>query len=119
MHDEKAAAPDNTAVRVALWRALHAEVDSSRMLVFEIDQPGPQVWKRQRLVDLGFGIPSFLRLVPVDFDAGDAWAERLAASGFDAGRHAGVLSVRTNNPDTQKAANATRVMAGALLVCRL
>jgi O-methyltransferase involved in polyketide biosynthesis len=39
---------------------------ASRLLVFEIDQPGPQEWKRQRLVDLGLGIPSFLRLVPVD-----------------------------------------------------
>jgi hypothetical protein len=28
LHDEQAAAPDNTAVRVALWRALHLEVDS-------------------------------------------------------------------------------------------
>src|SRR5205823_14348019 len=45
---------------------------ASRLLVFEIDQPGPQAWKRQRLIDLGLGIPSFLRLVPVDFEAGDA-----------------------------------------------
>jgi hypothetical protein len=28
MRDEPVAAPDNTAVRVALWRALHVEVDS-------------------------------------------------------------------------------------------
>jgi len=28
MLDEQVAAPDNTAVRVALWRALHVEVDS-------------------------------------------------------------------------------------------
>src|ERR1700676_1422243 len=31
---------------------------ASRLLVFEIDRPGPQAWKRQRLVDLGLGIPS-------------------------------------------------------------
>lgn len=157
------AAPDSTAVRVALWRALHVEVDSpphvfvdevglklaapddgwrnrpdmssftrpfrasivararfiedlvaeqaahgvdqyvilgagldtfaqrqpelvSRLLVFEIDQPGAQAWKRQRLVDLGFGIPSFLRFVPVDFEAGEPWRERLAASDFDSGK---------------------------------
>lgn len=163
MPDKKIAEPDNTAVRTALWRALHLEVDSpphvfgdeiglklaapddgwrsrpdmspftrpfrasilararfvedlvaeqaalgvgqyvilgagldtfaqrrtelaSRLSVFEIDQPGPQEWKRQRLIDLGFGVPSFLRLVPVDFEAGDAWWEQLAASGFDAGR---------------------------------
>src|SRR5688572_14459898 len=28
MADKQVAAPDNTAVRVALWRALHVEVDS-------------------------------------------------------------------------------------------
>src|SRR5437868_12738964 len=27
MHDEREPAPDDTAVRVALWRALHVEVD--------------------------------------------------------------------------------------------
>src|SRR5258706_3318370 len=160
MNDEEVAAPDNTAVRVALWRALHVEVDSpphvfedevglklaapddgwrsrpdmssftrpfrasivararfiedlvaeraaagveqyvilgagldtfaqrrpelaSRMLVFEIDPPGPQAWKRQRLVDLGFGIPSYLRLRPVDFAAGDPRCERPAESRLD------------------------------------
>ncbi|HWM66070.1 MAG TPA: class I SAM-dependent methyltransferase [Steroidobacteraceae bacterium] len=158
-------APDSTAVRVALWRALHVRADSpphvfedevglklvapddkwldrpdmsefirpfrasivararfiedlvaeraahgvgqyvilgagldtfaqrqptlaSRLLVFEIDQPGTQAWKRQRLLDLGFGIPPYLRFVAVDFEAGDAWWERLAASGFDSGRSA-------------------------------
>src|SRR5262249_30686282 len=169
MHDEQVAEPDNTAVRVALWRALHLRVDApphvfvdevgmklaapddgwrsrpdmspftrpfrasivararfiedlvvehvargvrqyvilgagldtfvqrrpelaSRLLVFEIDQPGPQAWKRQRLVDLGLGIPSFLKLVPVDFEAGDAWWERLAGAGFDPGSRAVVAS---------------------------
>ena len=28
MHDKQAAEPDNTAVRVALWRALHVEADA-------------------------------------------------------------------------------------------
>ncbi len=36
------------------------------------------------LVESGLGIPPCLRLVPVDFEAGDAWWERLAAAGFDA-----------------------------------
>ena len=171
MNDKQAPAPDDTAVRTALWRALHVEVDSPphvfedevglklaapddgwrsrpdmspftrpfrasivararfiedlvaeqaargvlqyvilgagldtfaqrrpelasrlRLLVFEIDPPGPQAWKRQRLVELGFGIPSFLRLVPVDFEAGHAWWERLAASGFDSRRRTIVAS---------------------------
>jgi len=168
-YDKHAVAPDNTAVRVALWRALHVEVDApphvlddqvgaqlaapddgwrsrpdmspftrpfrasivararfiedlvaehaargvaqyvilgagldtfaqrrpelaSQLLVFEIDQPGPQAWKRGRLVDTGLGIPPFLRFVPVDFEAGDAWWERLAASGFDSRRPAVVAS---------------------------
>src|SRR5437773_10211602 len=42
---------------------------ASRLLVFEVDRPGPQAWKRQRLIELGFCIPSFMRLVPVDFVA--------------------------------------------------
>jgi methyltransferase (TIGR00027 family) len=64
----------------------------SRMRVFEIDQPGPQAWKWQRLIDLGFGIPPHLQLVPVNFEAGDAWWERLAAAGFDAAKPAVVAS---------------------------
>jgi methyltransferase (TIGR00027 family) len=169
MNDRQVAEPENTALRVALWRALHVEADppphvfedrvglqlaapdegwrsrpdmspftrpfrasivararfiedlvteragqgiaqyvilgagldtfaqrrpelASRMVVFEIDQPGPQAWKRQRLVELGFGIPPFLRLVPVDFETGEAWWERLTAAGFDVARPAVVAS---------------------------
>jgi methyltransferase (TIGR00027 family) len=51
--------------------------------VFEVDQPGPQAWKRQRLIDLGFGIPEWLRLVPVDFEASASWRGRLKAEGFN------------------------------------
>jgi methyltransferase (TIGR00027 family) len=60
----------------------------SRLSVFEIDQPGPQAWKRQRLEALGFGVPPFLHLVPVNFEAGEDWAAQLAASGFDPKRPA-------------------------------
>src|SRR6201984_925767 len=148
---KRTAAPDNTAVRVAMWRAMHVQVDppphvlddeiglklaapeegwrrrpdmdphftscfrasivararfiedlvvertghrvgqyvilgagldtfaqrrpdiASRLLVFEVDQPGPQAWKRQRLIELSFGIPEWLRLVPVDFETGTSW----------------------------------------------
>src|SRR5213078_4875348 len=156
MTDKPKRAPDSTAVRVPLWRALHVEIDppphvledelglklaapddewrrrpdmsaftrpfrasivararfiedlvaeqaagglgqyvilgagldtfaqrrpeiASRLLVFEVDQPGPQAWKRQRLIDLGYGVPEWLRLVPVDFEAGGSWWQRLAA----------------------------------------
>ncbi|MEV4127317.1 class I SAM-dependent methyltransferase [Nocardia sp. NPDC049707] len=60
---------------------------ASRMTVFEVDQPDPQAWKRQRLVELGFGIPPWLRLVPVDFEA-ESWWDRLISGGFDPSRPA-------------------------------
>ncbi|WP_437306264.1 class I SAM-dependent methyltransferase [Sorangium sp. So ce388] len=87
---------------------------ASRMLVFEVDRPGPQAWKRQRLVDLGLGIPSFLRLVPVDFEAGDAWWERLAASGFDAGRPTVVASTGVSMYLTRDAIATTLRQVAAL-----
>jgi methyltransferase (TIGR00027 family) len=65
---------------------------ASRLTVFEVDQPGPQAWKRQRLVELGFGVPDWLRLVPADFEAGDTWWQRLAVSGFDAAKPAVVAA---------------------------
>jgi methyltransferase (TIGR00027 family) len=164
------AAPDSTAVRVALWRALHVQTDppphvledelglklaapddgwrgrrdmepnftrrfrasivararfiedlvaqqaglgvgqyvllgagldtfaqrkpetASKLTVFEVDRPGPQAWKKQRLAELGFGLPERLRFVPVDFEAGESWWEQLKAAGFDAGRPAVVAS---------------------------
>src|SRR5262245_35548513 len=51
MHDGRAAAPDSTAVRVALWRAMHVQVD-----------PPPHVFED----DIG------LRLVAPD----DGWRRR-------------------------------------------
>jgi hypothetical protein len=32
MHDKRTAAPDSTAVRVVLWRAIHVQVDPPRRL---------------------------------------------------------------------------------------
>lgn len=55
----------------------------SRLQIFEVDQPGTQAWKQRRLIELGFGIPNNLHLVPVDFEAGDSWLEKLKANGFD------------------------------------
>ena len=56
---------------------------ASSLRVFEVDRPGPQTWKRKRLVELGFSIPQWLKLVPVDFEADGSWLERLTTSGFD------------------------------------
>jgi methyltransferase (TIGR00027 family) len=191
MIDRQAAEPESTAVRVALWRALHVQVDppphvfvdevgmrlvapedgwqnrpdmspftrpfrasivararfiedlveeqvnggvgqyvilgagldtfaqrrpeiASRLLVFEIDQPGPQAWKRKRLVELGLGIPSYLKLVPVDFEAGDIWWERLAASGLDSKKPAIVASMGVSMYLTLDAIAATLRQVAAL-----
>ncbi|HET6879734.1 MAG TPA: class I SAM-dependent methyltransferase [Pirellulales bacterium] len=182
--EKQIAAPDSTAVRVALWRALHVEIDppphviddeialllaapddgwrrrpdmsdftkpfrasvvararfiedlvteqvdrsvdqyvilgagldtfaqrrpdiAAALIVFEVDRPGPQSWKRQRLIEIGFGIPPWLRLVPADFEAGDAWWQQLAAAGFDAGRPAIVASTGVSMYLTQDAIEAT------------
>ncbi len=191
MGGESMASPDSTAVRVALWRALHLEVDdpppvfrdevglrlagpedgwrerpdmapftrpfrasilararfiedcveeqagrgvaqyvllgagldtfaqrrvdlAARMTVFEVDQPGPQAWKRQRLVDLGYGLPAWLRLVPVDFEAGDGEWDRLEAAGFDPARPAVVASTGVSMYLTREAVAATLGRVAAL-----
>jgi methyltransferase (TIGR00027 family) len=185
MADEQTGAPDGTAVRVALWRAMHVLVDppphvledeiglrlaapagdwrrrgdmdpggtsrfragivararfvedlvasesgrgvgqyvilgagldtfaqrrpelAGRLRVFEVDQPGPQAWKRQRLTELGFGVPDWLRLVPVDFEAGWSWRDQLAAAGFDPGQPAVVASTGVSMYLTKEANAAT------------
>jgi methyltransferase (TIGR00027 family) len=177
--------PDNTAVRVALWRALHVEVDApphaledtiglklaapdegwrnrgdmhpqgtrlfrasivararfiedlvidqakqgvdqyvvlgagldtfvqrhpemaTKLRVFEIDQPETQKWKRTRLVELGYGVPDWLRLVPVDFEEGDSWREKLREAGFDGTRPAVVVSTGVSMYLTKQANEAT------------
>lgn len=192
MHDKQMTEPDHTAVRVALWRALHVQVDSpphvledeiglrladpedgwrqrpdmdpestsgfrasivararfiedlvteqlgqgvtqyvilgagldtfaqrrpeiaSRMRVFEVDQPGTQGWKKQRLSELGFDIPEWLRFVPVDFEAGGSWWEQLKTAGFDARRPAVVASTGVTQYLTKDAIVATLRQAATL-----
>src|ERR1700712_4766355 len=65
---------------------------ASRLRVFEIDKPGTQAWKRQRLGELGYGRPEWLHFVPVNFESGDSWYERLLAEGFDANKPALIAS---------------------------
>jgi methyltransferase (TIGR00027 family) len=185
MSDEQPAAPDGTAVRVALWRAMHVQVDppphvlddeiglllaapddgwqsrpdmdpagtsgfrasivararfvedlvveqagegvaqyvilgsgldtfaqrrpevASRFRVFEVDRRGPQAWKHQRLIELGFGVPDWLRLVPFDFATDGSWWEQLADAGFDPGRPAVVVSTGVAMYLTKEANAAT------------
>ena len=177
--------PDHTAVRVALWRAMHAQVDApphviedeiglrlagpadgwrdrpdmdplftagfrasivararfvedlvaeqaargvgqyvllgagldtfaqrradmaGRLVVFEVDQPGTQAWKRRRLAELGYGLPDWLRLVPVDFEAGASWQAEIAVAGFDAARPAVIASTGVSMYLTREANLAT------------
>lgn len=80
---------------------------TSRLRVFEVDQPAPQAWKGRRLVELGYGVPDHLRLVPVDFEAGASWWDGLAAAGFDAGRPAVVASTGVTMYLTREATAAT------------
>lgn len=58
----------------------------ARLRVFEVDAPGTQAWKERRLVELGLGVPSFLRFVPVDFEQGEAWLARASAAGLEVGQ---------------------------------
>jgi hypothetical protein len=81
----------------------------------------PQAWKRRRLIELGYGIPACLRLVPVDFEAGGSWWERLAAAGFDADQPAVVASAGVSMYLTRDANAATlhelaSLAAGSTLV---
>jgi methyltransferase (TIGR00027 family) len=80
---------------------------ASRLKVFEVDQPGTQAWKRQRLVELGFGVPEWLRFVPVNFEANDSWWGQLVASGFDANKPAVVASTGVSMYLTAEAITAT------------
>jgi methyltransferase (TIGR00027 family) len=85
---------------------------ASRLHVFEVDQPGPQAWKRSRLIELGWGIPAWLQLVPVDFEAGDSWWSKLVDAGFDADRPAVVVSTGVSMYLTKDAnSTALRQMA--------
>lgn len=87
---------------------------ASRLQVFEIDRPGPQAWKRQRLVELGLGVPPCLQLVPVDFEAGDDWWQRLVAAGFDGGSAAVVASTGVSMYLSREAITATLRQVAAL-----
>lgn len=184
MADTETETPDSTAVRVALWRAMHADIDppphvfedrlglrlaapdegwrqrpdmdpnatrtfraavvararfiedlvteqaahvgqyvvlgagldtfaqrrpeiAAQLRVFEIDQPGTQAWKHRRLLELGYAIPDWLRLVPVDFEGGQSWWEQLIAAGFNPNRPAVVASTGVTMYLTKETTAAT------------
>lgn len=190
--------PDNTAVRVALWRALHVQIDApphvledqvglalvepeaswqqrpdmhpartsrsrasivararfieelvaerakqgvsqyvllgagldtfaqrhpelaKALHVFEVEQPATQAWKRARLLQLGFVIPEWLHLVPVDFEAHQAWLYELGRAGFDAKKPAvvgcaGVAMYLTRDANTELLRQAATLAPGSTL----
>lgn len=84
----------------------HPEL-AERVVVFEIDQPGPQAWKRERLDALGYGVPDSLRLVPVDFEAEDDWWRALLDAGLDTQAPALVSSSGVSMYITKAATAAT------------
>lgn len=63
---------------------------SKQLKIFEVDQPGPQEWKKQRLAQLGYKPLPNLHYVPVDFEKSQLsnkqdqalWWEALLQSGF-------------------------------------
>ncbi|GGU11798.1 hypothetical protein GCM10010272_66180 [Streptomyces lateritius] len=57
-----------------------------------MDQPGTQAWKRHSLAELGYDVPDWLHLVPVDFESGASWSEHLSIAGFEPGRQAVIVS---------------------------
>lgn len=62
------------------YRNPHA---GSGLRVFEVDHPGTQLWKRDRLAVAGVAIPESMTFVPVNFEEARL-ADCLGAAGFDA-----------------------------------
>jgi methyltransferase (TIGR00027 family) len=87
---------------------------AARLRVFEVDQPEPQAWKRERLVALGYGVPPHLKLVPVNFEAGGSWWDELVGAGFDPRRPALVASTGVSMYLTHEAILATLRQVAAL-----
>ncbi len=58
------------------WRNPWAE-----LRVFEVDFPATQHWKKQRVTNVGMGIPESLTFAPVDFES-QTLADGLRAAGF-------------------------------------
>jgi len=87
---------------------------ASKLRVFEIDKPETQEWKRRRLVEVGLGIANHLQFVPVDFEAGDSWWEKLTMNGFNATQPAVVASTGVSMYLTKQANLSTLRQIAAL-----
>lgn len=60
---------------------------TGRLRVFEVDQPGTQHWKLERLAEAGIAVPPGVRFVPLDLNE-RSLEEGLALAGFDRTRPA-------------------------------
>lgn len=80
---------------------------ASKIQIFEVDKPGPQAWKQQRLIELGFGISPGLKFVPVDFEAGMSWWNELIAKGFNPQKPSLIVSTGVSLYLTKEANLAT------------
>jgi len=80
---------------------------ASKLRVFEVDQPATQEWKQRRLMELGMGVADNLRFVPVDFEAGESWRQKLTDRGFDASQPAVIASTGVSMYLTRDANRAT------------
>jgi methyltransferase (TIGR00027 family) len=65
---------DTTAFSLPAW--------ASDWRVFEVDQPATQEWKRRRIDDLGWAVPSNLVFAPCDFER-QSLLDALDAAGLD------------------------------------
>lgn len=63
-----------------------------RLQIYEIDQPETQSWKQRRLIELGYNSTTNLHFVPVNFETGEAWPQKLITAGFDKNKPATVVS---------------------------
>jgi len=61
--------------------ALRNPHSAQQILIYEVDHPATQAWKRQRLDEAQNALPPWLIFVPVDFERDDL-GEKLAAAGF-------------------------------------
>ncbi len=88
--------------------------------VFEVDQPGAQEWKRDRLAELGYSQPDWLRFVPVDFESGASWWEEIERAGFDARQptfvvSTGVSMYLTRDATAETLRRCARLAPGSML----
>jgi methyltransferase (TIGR00027 family) len=84
----------------------HPEL-TGRVHVFEVDQPGPQAWKRRRMDELGYGVPDHLHLVAANFEEDGNWWQALLAAGFDPAARALASSSGVSMYITKQATMAT------------